>query len=135
MRQFIDAILGRTRPVRSKLERLFAISTAFLTLTVNHRLEPTGRAGICFRPVSSSRFAELEDELRDLLRISGKSSRVSVETVADSYGFQWVVLQDEDFDELVATIHMVSLTLQEWQFGEQLLAAVFRFGASGEPVY
>ena len=135
MRQFFDAMLGRSRPVKSKLEKLFAISTAYLTLTVDQRLQPGGRAGICFRAIESSRFTSLEDELRDLLKISGKESGTTVKAMTDSYNFQWIVMEAQDFDELVATIHMVSLTLQDWQFGEQLLAAVFRFERPAGAVY
>lgn len=135
MRRFLDALLGRTRPVRSRLEDLFALSTAHVTLTVNLQQKATGRAGICFRPVSSSRFGALQAELRDLLAVSGRESGTRVETATDPYGFQWVLLQDDDFEDLVATVHLVSLTLRDGGFGEQLLAAVFRFQDDGRPVY
>lgn len=136
VRQFFDSILGRSRPVTSKVEKLFAISTAYLTLTVDLEEKPSGRAGICFRPVTSSRFNSMGDELRDLLKLSGKESGTSVETLTDPFGFQWVSLRDEkDFENLVATVHLVSLTLQDGGFGEQLLAAVFRFEGPTFPHY
>ncbi len=136
MRQFFDALLGRSQPVKSKLEKLFAMSTAYVTLTVDHKQEASGRAGICFRPVTSSRFDSLEGELADLLKISGKESGTRVRTLADPYGFQWVLLEDvKEFENLVATVHLVSLTLQEGGFGEQLLAAVFRFEGPDHPIY
>lgn len=133
--RILDILLGRTRPVRSKLERLFAISTAYLTLTANMKLVPTGRAGVCFRPLESAEFQALGQELEQLLRISGRETDTAVETVEDSYGFQWVVLQDPQFEDLVATIHLVSLTLEDRGFGEQLLAAAFKFLDGNEPIY
>ena len=130
-----DALLGRSRPVRSKLDKLFAMSTAYVTLTVNLNLKPSGRAGITFRPVTSSQFDALQEELEDLLEVSRRETKSRIQTARDSYGFQWVLLEDEDFEDLVATLHLVSLTLQERGFGEQLLAAVFKFLEEDRPVY
>ncbi len=133
MRNFLDALLGRTQPVKSQLEKLFAMSTAYVTLTVDLREQPTGRAGICFRPVASSQFTSLQDELSDLLKVSGKESGTTIQTTTDPYGFQWVVFEDQEFENLVATVHLVSLTLQDGGFGERLLAAVFRFDGTDGP--
>jgi hypothetical protein len=135
VRRFIDVLLGRTQPVKSQVEKLFAMSTAQLTLETAHQLRPAGRAGICFRPVTSSDFTQMESELRDLLKLSGRESGSTVETTTDPYGFQWVVIAGKDFDDLVATIHLVSLTLHDGGFGEQLLAAVFRFDGPKGPVF
>lgn len=134
--KFLDALLGRSRPVKSKLERLFAISTAQITLRLNVGLTTTGRAGICFRPLTSTRFRDAENELRDLTSIGAKSSKTAVSFTEDTYGFRWIVLQDEDFEDLVAAMHMVSLTLHEHGFGEQLLAGVFKYTFEDtRPVY
>lgn len=135
MTRFFDALFGRTRPVKSQLEKLFAMSTAHVTLTIDHQQQPAGRGGICFRPVTSSRFGSLQSELNDLLRVSGKGTGTVIRTTTDAYGFQWVILEDEDFEDLVATVHLVSLTLQDADFGEQLLAAVFKFEGPGHPIY
>ena len=96
---------------------------------------PLSSAGICFRPVSSGDFARLDTDLRDLLKISGRESGASVETTVDAYGFQWVTITASAFDELVSTVHMVSLTLHDGGFGEQLLAAVFRFDGPKSPAF
>lgn len=133
--RFLDALLGRTRPVKSRLEPLFALSTAYVTLHVNVGLETTGRAGICFRPLSSTRFEDVERELRQLVEIGARATETRFEFVQDDYGFRWIVLQDPDLEDLVAAMHMVSLTLQEHGFGEQLLAAVFKFHLRDRPVY
>ncbi len=133
--RILDVLLGRTRPVPSQLDRLFAISTAYLTLTANLRLTPTGRAGVTFRPIESAQFEALQPELEGILRISGQETGTVVHTEIDSFGFQWVTLQDLDFQELVSTIHLVSLNLQDKGFSDQLLAAVFKFTDGEQPVY
>jgi hypothetical protein len=123
----LDALFGRTKPVKSKSEQLFAMSTASVTLQTKLDLQPAGVAGIVFRPVDSAYFREAEQELDQLLNLSGKETAVSVRRETDNFGFRWVILQDQVFEDLVATIHMVSLTLTDKGFGDQLLAAVFRF--------
>lgn len=133
--RILDILLGRTRPVPSQLDRLFAISTAYLTLTADLQLTPGGRAGVTFRPIDSSQFEALETELEGILRISAQETGATIHTATDSFGFQWVTLQDPDFQELVSTIHLVSLNLQDRGFADQLLAAVFKFLDHGEPVY
>ena len=44
-------------------------------------------------------------------------------------------MRDPDFEDLVTTVHLVSSELKASGFGEQLLAAVFRFGGRERPVY
>jgi hypothetical protein len=124
---WLDALLGRSRPVKSKVEKLFALSTAQVTLSVKLNLEPTGRAGICFKPVETSYFDAAEAELRQMLDVASKETGTAIGSVKDEYNYRWVLLVDEDFEDLVATLHMVSQTLQEHGFGEQLLAAAFEF--------
>ncbi len=136
MRRFFDALLGRTRPVKPQIEKLFAMSTAYVTLTVDLQLKTMGRAGICFRPISSSRFDRIDQDLDDLLKVSGKESGAKVQTTTDSFNYQWVVVDDDDFEDLVATVHVVNLTLQDGGYGEQLLASVFRFvDGKGQTIY
>ncbi len=133
--KILDILLGRTQPVQSKLERLFAISTAYITLTAELQLQPSNRAGVCFRPLESGQFEELQPELDGLLRISGRETGATIQTQMDSFGFQWVTLEDPQFEDLVTTIHLVSMTLQDHGFGDQLLAAVFKFSDKGQPIY
>ena len=125
--KFLDALLGRSRPVRSHLESLMSISTAALTFAASNGLESKGSAGICFRALSSSQFADLQRELADLLDVSGRETGTDTLVKEDAFGFHWVVLQDPDFEDLVTTIHMVSLTLSEHGYRDQLLAAAFHF--------
>jgi hypothetical protein len=134
----LDTLFGRTKPVKSKSEQLFAMATASITLQTKLDLQASGAAGIVFRPVDSSYFRQAEQELDELLKLSSKEESVSVQTETDSYGFRWIVLRDNAFEDLVATIHMVSLTLTDKGFSEQLLAAVFRLNqadAGSRPVY
>ena len=124
---FLDSILGKTRLPEAKTDRLFAISTAAITLEANLGLRPDGTAAICFKPMESSFYETARVEIEDLLKISTKESGTEFKIEKDEYGYLWVVLRDKDFEDLVATIQMVAQTMIEHQFGTQLLAAVYRF--------
>jgi len=133
---FLDALFGRSKPVKAKTEQLFAISTAAVTLETRWGLKPTGDGAVVFKPLSSSYFGAAEREIDDILRLAAQEQGSTVRRQGDEFGYQWVNVQDPDFEDLVAAIHMVTLTLQEHGFKDQLLAAAFRFdGAPGGPVY
>jgi PspAB-like protein len=125
--RLIDILLGRTRPVKPRVEKLFALSTSRITIAEKFDANPTGNAGICFKPVETSYFGFAESDLKQLLDLTGRETGSKVYTAKDNYGFRWILLADSEFEDLVATAHVVSQTLQERGFGEQMLAAVFEF--------
>jgi hypothetical protein len=130
-----DVLFGRSKPVQSQTEKLFAISTAQVTLEMQVGLSPGHDAGVVFRPMQSLAFEDTERELQELLDLAAKDTGARIRQQADEYGFHWVLVQDEQFEDLVASIHMVSLTLTDKGFKDQLLAAVFRFNDNQGPVY
>lgn len=133
---FLDALLGRTKPVKASLDQLFGLSTSDVTMETEFGLKPTGGAAICFRPISTGQFSQLEQEISELLQTSTKDSPLTWRTFKDSYGYEWIVLEAQEFENLVATAHMVSRELEDSGFGEQLLASVFQFrGGDGKDVY
>lgn len=127
---WLDAVLGRTRPVKSSLDQLFGLSTAQITMETEFGLTPSGGAAICFRPVSSGEFSRLEREIGELLTASTKDEPLQWHVFKDDFGYEWIVLKTGDFSNLVATVHMVSRELQDSGFGEQLLASVVQFQAA-----
>jgi hypothetical protein len=131
-----DIIRGQRAPKRANLDRLFAMSTAQTTISVNLGYEAIPRAAICFKPVEAGAFDELLRDVDQLLELSGKSTGTRVSHRDDEFGFRWVVLEDDDFDDLVTTAHLVNQTIEERGFSEQLLCSVFGFREpGGEPVY
>ena len=131
----LDVLLGRKKLKEAKGERLFALSTARVTLEVELGLKPGEAAAVCFKPLSAGEFVRAENELQELLDVVARDSGSRVERKTDTYGFEWLVLRDADFEELVATVHLASSELQARGFGPQLLAAVFRFEGGEHPVY
>jgi len=123
---FLDALLGKSRLPKPKPDKLFAISTAYITLSTSLNLRSEG-AGICFKPFEASRFQNTELDIKELLDQSSKETHTLYEMRKDSYGYLWVILHDPDFEDLVSTLYMVSETLIDNDFGEQLLCAIFKF--------
>jgi hypothetical protein len=128
---FLDAILGRSKPKQAKLDALFAVSGAAITLEAGLGLKPTGAAAVCFKPASGQEFAEASGELHDLLDLAMKESGSTVHVDDDRYGYRWVVIRDPDLEDLVTSVHLVNSTLEEHGFGPQLLCSVFAFAAAG----
>ncbi|GAC1468725.1 MAG: hypothetical protein PVSMB7_17010 [Chloroflexota bacterium] len=133
---WLDALLGRAKPGSSNLEQLFGMSTAQLTMETELGLRASGGAAISFRPVSNGQFAELEQDIEGLLRAGRDESPLTWHASKDPYGYEWIVLQGTEFENVVASVHMISRELQDNGYGEQLLASVFQFrGADGRNVY
>lgn len=120
----LGRLLGRRRRWG---DPLFALATAQVTLTTRHGLEPAGRAGVSFKPLSSSFFDHLQREVEDLLRSAARETRSRVRVAEDGFGYRWVVLEDPDFSDLVSLVHLVRSTFQERGFEGQLLVALFPF--------
>jgi hypothetical protein len=133
---FLDALFGRAKPVKARTEQIFAIATAAVTLETRWELKTAGVGAVVFRPLTSSYFAEAEREVDELLALTSREQGTRVERERDQFGYQWVIVHDDEFEDLVAAVHTTTLTLGEHGFRDQLLAAVFRFDtARGQPVY
>lgn len=137
MKRWLDVLLGRAaRPAPARAERLLAIVSAAVTMEAQLGLVPQSTAGLVFKPVESVYFERAQDELDGLLRIAVTETQSRYRLWTDPYRYRWVILEDPDFVDLVATVQAASDVLIEHGFGEQLLAAVFRFDdRQGKPFY
>ena len=130
-----NVLFGRKKLKDPAAERLFAISTARITLEVELGLKPTGSAGVCFKSLSAGEFVRAENELQELLDAVANESGSKVERRSDEFGFEWLIVRDRDFEDLVTTVHLIASELESRGFGQQLLAAVFPFEGNGKKVY
>jgi hypothetical protein len=130
-----DVLFGRKKLKGANLDRLFALSTAQITLEAQVGLKPAGVAAVVFKPLSAGEFMQAERDIDELLGVAARDSGSKVSRRSDEFGFQWLVIRDSDFEDLVTTTHLVSSELQARGFGGQLLAAVFEFKGAEHPVY
>jgi hypothetical protein len=122
-----DSLLGRTKVEKPTLERLFAISTAQVTLDTSLGLRPSQKAAICFKPMASSRFRESGKDIEEMVQMAFADSGTKMDRTVDEYGYEWFTLTDSDFEDLVTTIHVAAQSMTDDGFGEQLLCALFGF--------
>ncbi|MGA2295460.1 MAG: hypothetical protein ABSG24_09605 [Acidimicrobiales bacterium] len=120
-----DTLLGRTKQVAPKLDNLFALPTAALTLQSELDLVTSGQAGLCFKSGSGEATTSTDDDLKELLNFDESGAKVSLTT--DDLGFKWLVIDDADITSLVTRIHGANTTMVEHGFGPRLLCAVFGF--------
>jgi hypothetical protein len=123
----LDVILGRPKMAAPAPDRLFAISTAYVKFETELGIASRGSAAIVFQPLSNSDFQSIVTEMEAVVRGTASDSGVKVETSDDSYGFRWLVLRGQDFDDLVVGINAVSSSLEAGGYGERVLCAVFAF--------
>ena len=90
--KFLDALLGRSKPKQPKLDALFGVTGAAITLEASAGMRPTGQAAVCFKPASGQGFAAASEELHGLLELAVKEAGSTLAVTDDRYGYRWVVL-------------------------------------------
>jgi hypothetical protein len=130
-----DVLFGRKKLPEPKTDRLFALTTAAVTLETELGLKPAGAAAVTFKPLSSGDFARVTGDVQNLVDAIAEASGSKVERRSDEYGFEWVIVRDPDLEDVVAAVHTVASELTAQGFGPQLLAAAFRFEGARRPVY
>jgi hypothetical protein len=133
---FLDVITGKRKLAGPAPDRLFAISTAYVTFETSMGLTGRGAAAIVFQPLSTADFESIVTDMEEVVRSTAADSGTTVESSDDSYGFRWLVLRGKDFDDLVVGINAVSGALETGGYGERVLCAVFAFEDSDKkPLY
>jgi len=127
---FLDTLLGRTKPAQPKLDDLFALPSAAITLDAGVGFKPTGSGSVCFRSVEGRSFSDVEKDVRDLLNVSSSNEGgLPVEVSKDSYGYTWLVSShmSDELEALVTDLHAVNSALVDNGFGPQLLCTLVAF--------
>jgi hypothetical protein len=133
---FLDVIIGKRKLAGPAPDRLFAISTAYVTLQTSLGINSRGTAAIVFQPLATADFEAIVRDMEEVVRATAGDSGTTVSTSDDDYGFRWLVLRGKEFDDLVVGINAVSGALETGGYGERVLCAVFAFeDSSGHPLY
>lgn len=115
-------------------EDLFGMSTAYLTMEANLGYDSPGLAALCFAAVDSTDFENAVEEVEEILEAGEVETGTEARFIGDQHGYEWVVLSDPDFEDLVTSVHFAADTLIERGYGSRLLAALFAF-EKDDPVY
>ena len=130
-----DVLFGRKKLAPAAPDRLFALTTAAVTLETSLSLRFAGAGAIVFKPLSAGEFDAAAGDMRDLLANVARDTGTTIERTTDSYGYDWIVARDPELEDAVGAVHVVASELVARGFGEQLLAAPFRFAGGPNPVF
>jgi hypothetical protein len=126
-----DILTGRHEVKGPAPDRLFAISTAYVTLESEHQIEPLGTAAIVFQALATSEFEATLKDMEEVVTATGGDSGTKVSRKDDSYGYRWMILRNPEgapsVEDLAVGINAVSGSIETAGHGERLLCAVFAF--------
>lgn len=132
----LDVLTGKRKLAQPAPDRLFAMSTAYVTLESKLEITSRGSAAIVFQALATADFRSIVRDMEEVVKATAADSSTTVETSEDSYGFSWLVLRGSDFDQLVVGINAVGTALVEGGYGDRVLCAVFAFQDSERrPLY
>jgi hypothetical protein len=123
----LDVITGRRKLAKPAPDRLFAMSTAYVTMQTSLGIESRGTAAIVFQSLATADFTTIVRDMEEVVRATAGDSGGTVTTSQDEYGFSWLVVNDSDFDDLAVALNAVSSALEAGGYGERVLCAVFAF--------
>lgn len=127
----LNSLFGRSKPVEPKLDQIFSLPSAGVTLESSLGLVTTGQAGVCYKATPGATAMASDDEIRSLLTMGDTDGKISV--TVDDLGYNWVVINDDDLADLVARVHGAHVTLTENGLGPHLLCSVFGFHPQTPP--
>jgi hypothetical protein len=122
-----DVLTGKRKLAKPAPDRLFAMSTAYVTMQTSLDITSRGGAAIVFQSLQTADFRTIVSDMEEVVRATAGDSGTTVDTNVDSYGFSWLVLKGESFDDLVVGINAVATSIGDGGYGERLLCAVFAF--------
>jgi len=132
----LDSVLGRRRAAAPAADRLFAITTAYIDLQARSGVCSAGAAAIVFQPLATGDFEQLVTSVEAVVRSTGEETASSVERSTDAFGYHWMIIRDDDVDDLAVGINAVSDELATGGYADRVLCAVFAFAdAQGAPLY
>ena len=133
---FLDILRGKRELKQPAPDRLFAMSTAYVTLDMTLELRSSGKAAIVFQPLATADFEGIVRDMEEVVKGTGEETGTVVTSTDDEFGYRWMILGDVDFEDLVVGINVVSQALQDGGYGERVLCAVFALRDNrGKPVY
>lgn len=128
------ALFGKGKGAAKADDAILAIAVAEPTLSSTHQMFTTGKVGLTFKPNDSEFFSDLETEMRELLAAGEQMTGTRYNIVTDEYGYRWIIMADDQFEDLAMAVYAVGQSFNEHGCRDQLLAAVFPFTHEGKSV-
>jgi hypothetical protein len=133
---FLDILRGKRELKQPAADRLFAMSTAYVKLDEELNLKSTGQAAIVFQPLATADFEGIVKDMEEVVRSTGDETGTTVSSTDDEFGYRWMVLSDDEMEDLVVGVNAVSTAIQGGGYGDRVLCAVFALrDERGKKVY
>jgi hypothetical protein len=116
-------------------DALFGMGTAYLTMDADLGYSPADSAALCFSGVDSTDFSAVLDDVRAILDAGARTTGTEFSVETDAHGWRWVIVRDEDPEDLLTSIHFAADEFIANGYGSRLLVAVFGFASSGRRAY
>lgn len=125
---FFDALLGKRKVAGpAKTDRLFAMTTASIALDSAQGIRTNGQAAIVFQPLGTGDFQQIVTDMEELVRSTGEETGTTLRSADDTYGYRWMIFEDDDIEDLVVGVNAVSDALAVGGYADRTLCAVFAF--------
>jgi hypothetical protein len=134
---FLDVLRGK-RAIKqaAPTDRVFAMTTAQVSLEMSLGLTSKGTSAIVFQPLATADFEQIVRDMEEVVRSSGEETGTTIRASDDEFGYRWMILSDPDFEDLVVGVNAVSTALEAGGYGDRILASVFPFSdEAGASVY
>ena len=90
--------------------------------------------------MASARFRESGSDIEEMVKLAFTDEGTKMDRSVDEYGYEWLKLTDDDFDDLFTTIHVAaqSIVAPSWKIaighvGSPAMSASSGAGRSGPP--
>jgi hypothetical protein len=131
-----DILRGKRELKQPAADRLFAMSTAYVKLETELELRTSGKAAIVFQPLATADFEGIVRDMEEVVHGMGEETGTTVSSTDDEYGYRWMILADDDMEDLVVGVNAVSTAIEGGGYGDRVLCAVFALrDRGGKPVY
>ncbi|MGO9957482.1 MAG: PspA-associated protein PspAB [Solirubrobacteraceae bacterium] len=92
----LSILTGRKQLAKPAPDRLFAMSTAYVTLETGMQITTRGSAAIVFQALATADFQSIVTDMEEVVRATASDSATTVHTREDEFGFSWLILKQDD---------------------------------------
>ena len=89
-----DILRGKREIKQPATDRLFAMSTAYESMTAGMGLTSSGEAAIVFQPLATADFEGIVKDMEEILKGTGEETGTTIAARDDEFGYRWMVLSD-----------------------------------------
>jgi hypothetical protein len=106
-----DVLFGKKKLEEPREDRLFALTTAAVTLETELGLTTAGVGAIAFKPQSSGDFRSAFDDIDKLVDAVAHQSGSTIDRKSDDYGYDWIIIHDDQLEDIVGAVHALAAEL------------------------